>query len=593
MDMQYVLFSIRSTTKPLVVSVFVCLFAYTASAQLEFSNFIVGKNTIMHIELDGTTSLVTHNGITGDNYNHRYVHLLSSKDGIPKVKIGNKTWRHENGGVIGFGGVCELSHINDEPIFVNEPGINTPAPFMLKSPNGKFTYILHSTFTYEYEYDNEKDLINRIGTTQIRCFCKDNFNDADKGEDFIVHQFTHIESFKETLYGGGTMGTQDGNVEYPFFGGLSHTDNKSVWILTKCADVDSLIAIHLDGKNIIQKKVSHLHLNGSEFSDRAMSMQSSYNITDNGKIYTWVDGSLEKLCIYFNQDNGTIIDHSYYGLSTISQYTEISATGKYMYYTRMINNQTNERGLYRIKISDLEKEEYYSETIINGNAKPQTIRIGIDGNIYLKNGKSIAVVYDSESDNPRVETLYTETDIPDSDIEFPNYLYTYELFACNSDCDRNATFSFPDPRNEIIAYEWNFGDGSTSTDSSPTHKYSQTGIYTVSLKVTLKNGHIKTVPTRKISILDHKASATFNNAIVCHGEPLKISLTGNAPYQIFYTFNGEEQTITTSDTEFTLPQTPGKYTITKIKNAFCETKPNKDNTAEILPQLNKLNIIKK
>ena len=72
MDMQYVLFSIRSTTKLLVVSVFVCLFAYTASAQLEFSNWIVGKNTIMHIEQDGTTSLVTHNGITGDNYNHRY-----------------------------------------------------------------------------------------------------------------------------------------------------------------------------------------------------------------------------------------------------------------------------------------------------------------------------------------------------------------------------------------------------------------------------------------------------------------------------------------------------------------------------------------
>jgi len=35
----------------------------------------------------------------------------------------------------------------------------------------------------------------------------------------------------------------------------------------------------------------------------------------------------------------------------------------------------------------------------------------------------------------------------------------------------------------IISYEWNFGDGTTKTGKSPTHTYSGTGIYTVTLTV--------------------------------------------------------------------------------------------------------------
>ena len=230
------------------------------------------------------------------------------------------------------------------------------------------------------------------------------------------------------------------------------------------------------------------------------------------------------------------------------------------------------------------------ETISDENAKFQNIRIGIDGNIYLRNGKTIAVVYKSETDNPIVKTLYTGDDIPDSDIHFPNYLYTYDLFACNSDCDRNATFSFPDPRNEIIAYEWDFGDGAKSTETTPTHQYEDYGSYTVSLKVTLKNGTYKILPSRKIILLDQKPSAQFDNAQVCNGEQLKIILNGKAPYNIFYTFNGENKTITTSDTEYQMDNIAGRYQITKVADQMCETSIKENNTAEILPKLKKITI---
>lgn len=82
----------------------------------------------------------------------------------------------------------------------------------------------------------------------------------------------------------------------------------------------------------------------------------------------------------------------------------------------------------------------------------------------------------------------------------PNYLYPFELFAAETDCNKNVDFTFQDKKNEIKAYEWNFGDGNTSEEKSPKHFYQEAGIYKVSLKVTLNNGYKKTIPSRKIAI---------------------------------------------------------------------------------------------
>ena len=41
-----------------------------------------------------------------------------------------------------------------------------------------------------------------------------------------------------------------------------------------------------------------------------------------------------------------------------------------------------------------------------------------------------------------------------------------------------------DPDGEIVAWLWDFGDGTTSTEQNPTHRYEQGGVYTVTLTVT-------------------------------------------------------------------------------------------------------------
>ena len=60
----------------------------------------------------------------------------------------------------------------------------------------------------------------------------------------------------------------------------------------------------------------------------------------------------------------------------------------------------------------------------------------------------------------------------------------------------------------ITAWAWNFGDGNTSTQQNPTHKYSAKGTYTVSLMVTDNNGATNTT-VRTITVVNAPPVANF------------------------------------------------------------------------------------
>jgi PKD repeat protein len=47
---------------------------------------------------------------------------------------------------------------------------------------------------------------------------------------------------------------------------------------------------------------------------------------------------------------------------------------------------------------------------------------------------------------------------------------------------------FKNASTSATRYEWSFGDGSTSSEESPTHKYAQKGVYKVKLRATGKAG---------------------------------------------------------------------------------------------------------
>ncbi len=98
-------------------------------------------------------------------------------------------------------------------------------------------------------------------------------------------------------------------------------------------------------------------------------------------------------------------------------------------------------------------------------------------------------------------------------------------FAINNptQCLSDNTYEFTNhtiitPPNELISYLWDFGDRSTSTETNPTHKYQQGGVYTVTLIAysTLANDTI----SRTVRVLAPYVERPADQ-VVCANNPTK------------------------------------------------------------------------
>ncbi|MFH1701609.1 MAG: PKD domain-containing protein [Candidatus Zixiibacteriota bacterium] len=93
-------------------------------------------------------------------------------------------------------------------------------------------------------------------------------------------------------------------------------------------------------------------------------------------------------------------------------------------------------------------------------------------------------------------------------------------YDISEECN-DGTATFTDKSINASSWFWDFGDGASSTDQSPIHVYSASGIYTVSLMVTNECG--EDTEHRDINILIGNAPVadfTANNTIGCIGYPI-------------------------------------------------------------------------
>jgi parallel beta-helix repeat protein len=98
---------------------------------------------------------------------------------------------------------------------------------------------------------------------------------------------------------------------------------------------------------------------------------------------------------------------------------------------------------------------------------------------------NLAVIDNNGSSNQSEISVMISSNInraPSASIGAPSSAYEGDSVAFSS-----SGSSDPDP-NDDITYFWNFGDGSTSEDENPTHKYSKAGRYTLTLTVTDYSG---------------------------------------------------------------------------------------------------------
>ena len=100
----------------------------------------------------------------------------------------------------------------------------------------------------------------------------------------------------------------------------------------------------------------------------------------------------------------------------------------------------------------------------------------------------------------------------------------------------SATVKSPD---QITAYLWDFGDGTTSTSASPTHVYNNPGIYPVTLIYTIAAGCTDTIRVERGAIAGVKPNAALSADLLstCASESVTFTdLSTGAPNEWFWSF---------------------------------------------------------
>lgn len=108
------------------------------------------------------------------------------------------------------------------------------------------------------------------------------------------------------------------------------------------------------------------------------------------------------------------------------------------------------------------------------------------------------------------------------------YVYIYppiSKFEMKYDCSNKMKVEFVDSSILPVTYDWDFGDGTSSTLSNPVHFYSNSGDYTVTLKVT--NGSCSSLSMHIAKISNILGTITSNDSISCRNSRVAFSITND------------------------------------------------------------------
>lgn len=212
---------------------------------------------------------------------------------------------------------------------------------------------------------------------------------------------------------------------------------------------------------------------------------------------------------------------------------------------------------------------------VNGQLKSNIPVNGIPGtnnhNLFIGRKNSITYpywfkgvideirMYNRVLNTQEIDSLCAIVNVPTSVIA--NFSYV-NISNCGS-----ATYNFTDLsttlNSNIISWNWDFGDGNTSTQQNPTHFYTASGTYNVKLKVTNNFNQSDSI-TQVVSVTVYPlpnvfASASSNS--VCLGDPVTLNANGTANT---YTWTGG----VTNGVPFT-PSNTNTYTVTGTDANGC------------------------
>lgn len=110
------------------------------------------------------------------------------------------------------------------------------------------------------------------------------------------------------------------------------------------------------------------------------------------------------------------------------------------------------------------------------------------------------------------------------------------------------------------AYLWDFGDGSTSSQITPVHVYSQSGQYNITLTVTSQDGCTNT--NQAGSVIVNQPSAQFSADRLSGCPPLMVNFSSAGAINLNYQWDFGDSQSSTLQSPVHIYQSPGNYQVT-------------------------------
>lgn len=220
-------------------------------------------------------------------------------------------------------------------------------------------------------------------------------------------------------------------------------------------------------------------------------------------------------------------------------------------------------------------------TNTSSGTSPTTTYLWKLGNGATSNLQNPSTTY-INAGNYNVELIITDAGVSDT-LKINNYINviaapTVSFHADDSSAScppKTVHFTNTSVNNSpgSATYQWDFGDGTSSTSQSPTHTYTQNGNFNVTLVVTNSLGCSKTlVKTNYIQLISPPvADFTATNASSC-GVPATVNFTNTTTGATSYLWNFGNNTTSTATNPNKTYNTAGSYTITLIatNSAGCK-----------------------
>lgn len=384
---------------------------------------------------------------------------------------------------------------------------------------------------------------------------------------FTITSSAHAHGFRYSivdisLNGGLGAVTSDKNVEIyaPSCEKISiikHANNTDFWVVTHAWGNNEFKAYLLTATGLSALPVTSA-IGSIVVQDYGGNAQGYMKISSDGSKLAVCHGLDLGLVELFNFDaaTGLVSNHQQIFNEGGNLYgVEFSPNSEVLYIS---NNMTRKLYQFNLNSSNIPASRItlFEDPFTWPAIIPGALQLGPDGRIYLAqvDTNKLGIITDPNVIGVGCGLLVDAIDLAGALCwaglpSFNQSFFFNPFFVANNTCvGQLTTFEIQTSRT-ISSVVWDFGDGNSSTDISPTHTYAAPGIYSVSVHVTTPEGTV--TETRNITI----------SAVPTATQPQDIKVC-DANNDGFYTFD-----LTTQNSTILNIQSNTQYSIRYFANA--------------------------